>query len=110
MTFGEVEALIKHLAFQETLKGTILELSTGGNQTFSEKYAELSDKKERRKISHGACPMDLKMIPVSGEAKRRDGDGERGELTEASALQQIRQLDFIEKNATITPLGRIAKG
>lgn len=53
--------------------------------------------------------MDLKVIPVSREAKRGDKDGDGMELTEASALQQIRQLNFIEKNAIITPLGKFGR-
>jgi hypothetical protein len=42
MTFKEVDSLAKHLAFQETLKATILELSTGckgdRHQTYHEKF------------------------------------------------------------------------
>lgn len=51
--------------------------------------------------------MDLKIIPASSEVKPSVEDGRQ--LTEASALQQIRQLDFIDKNATVTPLSKVAK-
>lgn len=51
---------------------------------------------------NGACPMDLKVMYVSREGKIPVGD--ESQLTEANALQQIMQLDFIEKDAIITPI------
>jgi hypothetical protein len=51
--------------------------------------------------------MDLKVISVSHETKLPPEN--ESLLTEASALQQIRQLAFIDKNATITPLNNVNK-